>query len=40
MEKFKLFLALIVIVASSVLAVAKFLLVELHDFWRFLQHLR
>jgi hypothetical protein len=40
MERFKVLLVVIVVLVSSVLAAARFLLIEVHDFWLFLQHLQ
>jgi hypothetical protein len=40
MEKFKLFLVMLAVVATTLFAVAKFLLFELEEFWHFLQHLQ
>jgi hypothetical protein len=40
MEKFKMLLVMIVVVVATVLAAARFLLTEVHDFWMFLQHLQ
>jgi hypothetical protein len=41
MEKFKMLLVLtVVVVVATVLAAARFLLMEAHDFWLFLHHLQ
>lgn len=40
MEKLKLLLLMLIIIVSAVLAVAKFLLIEGHDFWVFVSSLR
>jgi hypothetical protein len=40
MNKFKLLLGLVIVVASGVIAAAKFLLTEVHVFWLFLTHLQ
>jgi hypothetical protein len=39
MEKFDLFAAGLVVVIAGALAVARFLLKEVHEFWRFVQSL-
>jgi hypothetical protein len=36
MERFKVLLVIVVVVVSTVLAVARFLVTEIHDFWEFL----
>ena len=40
MEKFKLLLVVTVVLVSTTLAAARFLLTEVHDFWMFLLHLQ
>jgi hypothetical protein len=40
MNKFKLLLSILIVLVSTVLAAAKFLLTEVHDFWLFLQRLQ
>jgi hypothetical protein len=40
MERFKLLLVIVVVLVSTVLAATRFLLMELHDFWLFVQTLR
>jgi hypothetical protein len=39
MDKFHLFAAALVVIISGVFAVARFLLKEVHEFWRFVQSL-
>jgi hypothetical protein len=39
MEKFKLLLLTLLVIVATVLAVAKVLIVEVEDFWRFLHQL-
>jgi hypothetical protein len=39
MDKLKLLLVVSVLLVSTMIAAAKFLLMELHDFWLFVQHL-
>jgi len=40
MEKFTLVIAALVVIAAGVLDLAKFLLIQWHDFWMFLLSLR
>ena len=40
MERFKLLLGLVIVLISTMLAAAKFLLTELNDFWEFMKHLQ
>jgi hypothetical protein len=40
MEKFKGLLVMVVVVVATVLAAARLLLAEVHDFWLFLHHLQ
>jgi hypothetical protein len=40
MNRLKLLLSVFVVFVSTVLAAAKFLLAEVHDFWELLKHLQ
>ena len=40
MEKFKLLLIMLLVIVATVLAVAKLLILEAEDFWRFLHQLQ